>query len=327
VRSTFLGLVLVLWGVALEARVVIVDTGLVGEHASLLAIAREVALESGEAIHVAKLAEFEAAEGDLVLHTLGQKKEVEKLLEIKGRLGDKIFLVNLYDPGLARESFDLILVPQYLPVPPTARQNFFKLTAVPSRINSRVLEAARQTPLYQQLPRAGGGRRLAVLLGGKTKYALMTPQQASRLGELVKALKEQDPDLKVAFSSSPRSPVQNAHAFLREFPDADFQYLWSKENSAANPYEAMLAWADQIVVTGDSMSMLSDALVTGKVTYFYAPQGSLELRHQQYILSLRDKLLPLGRELTARKYSPVNAAVEAAEQIKKMRACAGALVK
>ena len=42
-------------------------------------------------------------------------------------------------------------------------------------------------------------------------------------------------------------------------------FLW--DGTGANPYMGMLAWADFILVTADSTSMLSEAASTGKPTY------------------------------------------------------------
>jgi hypothetical protein len=52
-----------------------------------------------------------------------------------------------------------------------------------------------------------------------------------------------------------------------------------------NPYAGFLAWADQVVVTGDSVSMLSEALATtGPV--FIADPGGLGPRHKRLAESL-----------------------------------------
>lgn len=46
-------------------------------------------------------------------------------------------------------------------------------------------------------------------------------------------------------------------------------YNWKTERGANNPYRAMLALADQIVVTSDSLSMTADALATGKPVFSF----------------------------------------------------------
>lgn len=48
-------------------------------------------------------------------------------------------------------------------------------------------------------------------------------------------------------------------------------YIWNGEG--ANPYFGMLAWADTILVTADSASMLSEACTTGKPVYMIKLEG------------------------------------------------------
>lgn len=55
-----------------------------------------------------------------------------------------------------------------------------------------------------------------------------------------------------------------------------YMYDWSKAGGAGNPYLQMLAAADRIVVSGDSISMTSDALAMGKPTFIYVPSGNPE---------------------------------------------------
>ena len=57
-----------------------------------------------------------------------------------------------------------------------------------------------------------------------------------------------------------------------------------------NPYAGMLAWADIVVVTGDSTSMLSEALAT-TVPVFIADPGSVAARH----LRLHGNLIAAGQ--------------------------------
>jgi mitochondrial fission protein ELM1 len=57
-----------------------------------------------------------------------------------------------------------------------------------------------------------------------------------------------------------------------------------------NPYAGFLAWADAVVVTGDSVSMQSEALATA-VPVFVADPGGLGPRH----LRLQESLVAAGQ--------------------------------
>jgi mitochondrial fission protein ELM1 len=56
-------------------------------------------------------------------------------------------------------------------------------------------------------------------------------------------------------------------------------------DAGANPYAGMLAWAEAVVVTGDSVSMVSESLATS-VPVFIADPGGLGPRHRRLHASL-----------------------------------------
>jgi uncharacterized protein len=56
-------------------------------------------------------------------------------------------------------------------------------------------------------------------------------------------------------------------------------------DAGPNPYRGFLAWADAVVVTGDSVSMVSEALATASPV-FVADPGGLGPRHRALHASL-----------------------------------------
>jgi uncharacterized protein len=59
-------------------------------------------------------------------------------------------------------------------------------------------------------------------------------------------------------------------------------------DSGENPYLGYLAVADAIVVTGDSVSMCTEACATGAPVYIYAPPGYVTAKHRRLHQSLFD---------------------------------------
>src|SRR5262249_53891721 len=57
-------------------------------------------------------------------------------------------------------------------------------------------------------------------------------------------------------------------------------HRWSPDGK--NPYLALLAIADFIVVTGDSISMCAEACAAGKPVYIYAPTGLTTRKYHRY---------------------------------------------
>jgi mitochondrial fission protein ELM1 len=73
-------------------------------------------------------------------------------------------------------------------------------------------------------------------------------------------------------------------------------HFWNGARDGTNPYAGYLAHADRIVVTPDSVNMLSEASATGKPVFSLLPQGArgklaalhAALRVQGYLHDLSD---------------------------------------
>ncbi len=164
------------------ARIVVIDTPLMGERAALLAIGEEL---SEHEVTVSPLNHYTPQEGDVVLHTLSKAEEINRLVELKDASKNSIKLVNLYDPLIKRSQFDLILLPKHLAPPPEINLNYAFLSAIPSRINLQKLKEVRSSPIWKALPHSKDSLKIAVLVGGPTKHKAMTPQQAELLGKIL----------------------------------------------------------------------------------------------------------------------------------------------
>lgn len=187
----------------------------------------------------------------------GGRKAVGLALWIKRASRNKTFTVCLQDPRAKRAAFDLVAVPEH---DPGRGPNIVVTTAAPNRITPQRLEAARLkwSETFSALPHP----RVAVLIGGNSRAHELSATIAGGLGEMLKTLAASGAGLMV--TSSRRTGADNKailNAWLKETP----AYIWNGEGD--NPYEGFLALADHIVVTADSVSMLSDAASTGKPVY------------------------------------------------------------
>ncbi|HEX7768993.1 MAG TPA: ELM1/GtrOC1 family putative glycosyltransferase, partial [Dokdonella sp.] len=80
--------------------------------------------------------------------------------------------------------------------------------------------------------------------------------------------------------------------------------FWAGPQDGPNPYAGLLAWADRLVVTPDSVNMLSEACATGRPVYTFTPRpvrGKLAAFHAE--LAASGHLRQLG-EATARPQPP-----------------------
>jgi mitochondrial fission protein ELM1 len=159
-------------------------------------------------------------------------------------------------PRAPLSSFDLILTtPQYgLPL----RANVVDMPApfIAERpLDEATLEAWRQR--FAQLPRPW----VALLVGGNSLPYRLDAGVAAELGrQASSAVAAQRGSLLVA--TSPRTPADASQALLKAIDTPVFSYSFG--SGEENPYEALLALADAFIVTGESVSMLTEACMTGR---------------------------------------------------------------
>ncbi len=203
-------------------------------------------------------------------------------------------LVHIGRPWSALSIFDLIVTtPQYfLPDQANILHNHLPLHGM----NRQQLEQAASTwhARFIELPKPW----IAVLIGGDSGPFVLTEQKGRRLGRLVNEMAQRaNGALLVSNSARTSSAVYNA--FLDEITVPAYVHKWESGQSA-NPYLAYMQLADKLVVTGESMSMLTEACYTGKPLYIFDPgdKGSWWRYRHNY------RFKPLSHHF-AMRFSPV----------------------
>ncbi len=182
---------------------------------------------------------------------------------IKQQSGNKTKLIHVGRPWAALEKFDLIVTtPQYqLP----AAANVLVIDTVLHRITAQRLaqaekhwatELAKYTKPY-----------LAVLVGGSSGAYAFNESAAHKLAAEIDKLAS-TLQATVLISTSARTPEISSNMLEQSILSPKYFFRWNAQLSD-NPYLAFLAVADALIVTGESVSMLTEACVTGKPVYIY----------------------------------------------------------
>ena len=193
---------------------------------------------------------------DLVL-TAGRRNEPVARW-IKKQAGGRTRLIHVGRPWARLEHFDLIITtPQYfLP----ERPNVLHLEAPLHRMTAARLEAGRHewAPRLAHLP----SPRVAAFLGGHSGPYSFDREAGALMGAYVERLAAERGGSILATTSA-RTPAAAADAFEAQLKRPHEVYRFAPGRSD-NPYVGFLALADLIVVTGDSMSMLVEAIASGR---------------------------------------------------------------
>ncbi len=182
-------------------------------------------------------------------------------------------LVHIGRTWAAPEHFDLIVTtPQYrLP----EGDNILHNTTTMQRIDECLLNAAARAwaPRLAHLP----GPYLAVMIGGNSGPYTFGTRAARRLAAAVSRLWGKTGG-SLLISTSARTPPAAIDALAAAIDCPLHIYRW-RPADPDNPYLGFLALAQAIVVTSDSIAMLSEACATGKPLHIFdMEQGPEDFR-------------------------------------------------
>ena len=237
---------------------------------------------------------------------------------IKRRSGGKTKIVQIMYPGNAGISeCDLVAVPS-LDRPragPRSGRNVISMLGAPHGVTADVISAARSKwmPSFHQLPAPW----IAVFVGGSTRRRTFTADMASALGKTVNKMAKAAGGA-LLISTSRRTGDAAMAAVMAEITVPHVAYHWGDEGD--NPYLGYLASADAIVVSGDSVSMCSEACAGTTPVYIYAPPGFVVDKHARLHQALYDGgfAKPLGETYSNWTHAPLNAASDVAVAIRAM---------
>jgi uncharacterized protein len=235
------------------------------------------------------------------------RRSVPIALAIKRAAG--AFGLHIQNPKVPAQHFDLIAAPVHDGF--TGKNVINTFGAVHSVTQARLEEGASSfAAAIAPLPHP----RLAVLLGGESQAFSFPPEHAAAFGASLAALARGSGGSLLVTPSRRTLPgsVQALSAAIADVP----HILW--DGSSANPYHAFLALADAIVVTEDSVNMVTEAAGTGKPVYVQRLKGnSRRLGRFHELMQERGATRPFQGKLEMWSYAPINDTELVASAIRK----------
>jgi len=216
-------------------------------------------------------------------------------------------LVNVQDPGYFRSRFDLIIVPEHDDL---TGPNIMQTAGALGRVTpKRLAEAkAKFAPALAHL----SGPRVTVLIGGANAVFQTPPTVCERIGRDLAQLARDGAALMVTLSRRTGPQLENE---IRAHLEDTNAVIWNGEGE--NPYFAYLAWADHIVATEDSASMVSEAAATGKpIAILRLEGGSPKFTRFHEAMRARGVTREFAGNIDTWKYEPLDETARAAQRVR-----------
>lgn len=172
-----------------------------------------------------------------------------------GRRSPQTVRVHIQNPGVPFDRFDLVSLPRHDGKRGT---NLVESTGAIHRVTAAKLSAAAL-----EWGHLADGRRhplVSVMIGGSNRFCQLTPQMMAGVAAQLAAL-VRDQGVGMLITTSRRTGAEN-EAILKQALAGLPVFLW--DGTGPNPYFGMLALADALIVTSDSVAMVSEAASTGK---------------------------------------------------------------
>lgn len=225
-------------------------------------------------------AEINAPFPDIVLSTSRRTTPVARL--IKKQSKGKTKIVQLMFPGnTGIRDIDLIIVPEHDTIK-HKNEKFFTVTGCPHRVTPQKLKEAEDkwADVFADLPRPF----TSVIIGGSIKGKPFSKQNAEDLAMQIKQLHNKLGG-SLLITTSRRTGEEAQNIIMNKLTGIPMHtFLWGEKKE--NPYMGYLACADKILITGDSVSMCSEACGTGKPILIFEGHNWLTPKHLRFTKSL-----------------------------------------
>jgi len=236
------------------------------------------------------------------------RRTVAYLRHLKRVSAGTAFTIFVKDPYVGCGAADVIWVPRH----DRLRGANVIVTPTPAhRMRADILQAARHSPD----PRiaALAAPRLTMILGGPSQHHRYSQDHEIELATIARQAAETG--FSIAVTGSRRTPPGLLARVAAELAgDHGQHFVW--DGTSDNPYATMLALADAILVTGDSVNMMAEAVATGAPVHIYEPGGG-HPKMTAYI----DDLVASGAarrwqgQIESWDYAPIDATPLIAEEI------------
>ena len=221
--------------------------------------------------------------------------------------GGATFAIQIQNPTIDPGRFDVVVAPAHDRL--SGPKVITTLGAMHGVDQASLDQAAAHFgPRLAHLPRP----RIAVLIGGDSKVHRLRPEATRRLAEQLAELARRD-GVGLMVTTSRRTGAENIEILRRGLEGLAVD-LW--DGVGENPFYGYLALAEGILVTEDSVNMVSEAAATGKPVQVIGLEGG-SARQERFHRAMGEAGItrPFDGHLEHWSYPPFNETQRVAEEI------------
>ncbi len=196
-------------------------------------------------------------------------------LALKAQSRNQSRIIQIMNPNLNFAKFDFVILPQHDKIDEHKYPNLITTLGSLTRIDEkRIQDEYEKSPDLKKITK----RKIAVLIGGPSKKTEFNKSDAEKLAKISSTIaKNMDATLLVLTS---RRTTKEMAEVINDTLDCDFEMFDWNRIKTQNPYLAIVAAAEFFIVTGDSVSMISECACTGKSVYIFDQNKISSTKHR-----------------------------------------------
>ncbi len=216
---------------------------------------------------------------DIILSTGSSVAGVNLLL---GRMLETKTVTCRKPSPLGTRYFDLAILPMFSWQGKKHKDNVCQTVGVPNSISPDTLNMEQQRLInalnLSDCPRIG------ILLGGTDQHETITTADAEQLSEICKAIATET-DTQILVTTSRRTPTEVTEYLTSTLKHNEWCPLFIEPDTPSeleDPYQAILALSDVLIVTADSFTMVCEAASSGRPVIVLTLSGENTKKPKRY---------------------------------------------
>lgn len=205
------------------------------------------------------------------------RKTAPIALHLKKLSKNQSKIIQIMNPNFDFSKFDFVILPKHDGISQTKFPNLITTVGALTRVDEkRIEDDLKKFPQLQKINKT----KIALLVGGASKKTDFSESDAKDLAQISSNITKNMNAILLVLTS--RRTGEKLTKTITDNLNCDYEIFdWSKLEQN-NPYLAILASSDFFIVTGDSVSMISECASTKKPLYIFDQKKISTTKHQNF---------------------------------------------
>jgi len=199
-------------------------------------------------------------------------------LYLKELSDNRTKIVQIMNPNLNFDKFDFVILPKHDEADEAAHSNLITTIGALTKTNEKSIAKEREkfATWFTEIKKP----KIALMLGGSSNKTKFTTDSGIELAQIISEITNNMNAILLVLNSK-RSGDELSQA-VKSNLNCDFKFFDWKEIKNENPYLAILGYANFFVITGDSVSMISECCSTGKPVFIFDEKEISSNKHRKF---------------------------------------------